>query len=184
MTTFDHHNVLGHAIECLFEMIEIDTSPCNINSAFFDPQRGDFTPPVARIFDCISAKLMENIEIVRNEDNSPIGLFGKIVDGVRGNILLSGHVDVVNSVENTWEVTKPYIPLRKDECIYGRGAADMKGFIACVLSVADYWKSKGIYQFESNLVSLTHLIPSRVYGIFSVSARFRSFFYFDRFILT
>lgn len=50
-----------------------------------------------------------------------------------GGLLLSGHTDVVAAGDG-WE-TPPYSVTAADGTLYGRGTADMKGFIACVLAV-------------------------------------------------
>lgn len=51
-----------------------------------------------------------------------------------GGLLLSGHTDVVPAGDG-WE-TPPYVvTAADDDALYGRGTADMKGFIACVLAV-------------------------------------------------
>ena len=49
-------------------------------------------------------------------------------------LILSGHTDVV-PVSKGWS-TDPFHATIKDDKLYGRGACDMKGFIACVLSFA------------------------------------------------
>ena len=49
-------------------------------------------------------------------------------------IILSGHTDVV-PVSDGWE-TNPFNAVVKNNKIYGRGATDMKGFIACLLAYA------------------------------------------------
>ncbi len=51
----------------------------------------------------------------------------------RGGVLLSGHTDVVPVEGQAW--TKPPFALSKaDGRYYGRGTADMKGFVACALT--------------------------------------------------
>lgn len=52
--------------------------------------------------------------------------------GVAG-IGLSGHTDVVPVDGQDWE-TDPFVLTEKGSKLYGRGACDMKGFIACVLA--------------------------------------------------
>ena len=49
-------------------------------------------------------------------------------------IILSGHTDVV-PVSRDWS-TDPFKATIKDDKLYGRGACDMKGFIACALAYA------------------------------------------------
>jgi len=46
-----------------------------------------------------------------------------------GGILLSGHLDVVPATEDDW-VSDPFVLSERDNRLYGRGTADMKGFVA------------------------------------------------------
>ena len=56
-------------------------------------------------------------------------------------IILSGHTDVV-PVSKGWS-TDPFVATIKNDKLFGRGACDMKGFIACTLAFAPiYAKSK------------------------------------------
>lgn len=50
--------------------------------------------------------------------------------------ILSGHTDVVPVDGQDWTVD-PFGGARIDDRVYGRGASDMKGFLACVLSRVD-----------------------------------------------
>ena len=47
--------------------------------------------------------------------------------------MLSGHTDVVPTAGQDWN-SDPYKLKGNDEALFGRGACDMKGFIACVLN--------------------------------------------------
>ena len=51
-----------------------------------------------------------------------------------GGAVLSGHTDVVPVDGQDW-ASEPFAPVVRDGRLYGRGAADMKGFIACVLAL-------------------------------------------------
>ncbi len=53
----------------------------------------------------------------------------------RGGVLLSGHTDVVPVEGQAWSVP-PFALTRRDGRLFGRGAADMKGFVACALRAA------------------------------------------------
>ena len=53
--------------------------------------------------------------------------------GRAGGVILSGHSDVVPADRSQWD-TEPFVATARDERIYGRGTADMKGFIASVLA--------------------------------------------------
>jgi len=49
-------------------------------------------------------------------------------------LILSGHTDVVPTETQNW-ISNPFSPWIDGERLYGRGTADMKGFIAVVLSL-------------------------------------------------
>ena len=77
-----------------------------------------------------------NIETVYvyNEDKTQASLHCRIGPSVDGGIILSGHTDVVPVKGQPWN-TNPFELIEKEGKLYGRGACDMKGFIACFLSV-------------------------------------------------
>jgi acetylornithine deacetylase len=50
-------------------------------------------------------------------------------------VILSGHTDVVPVEGQTWS-TNPFELVERNGLLFGRGTADMKGFIACVLNAA------------------------------------------------
>ena len=60
-------------------------------------------------------------------------LLATLGDGTTGGLVLCGHTDVVPVDGQPWD-SDPFRAVRRDGRIYGRGAADMKGFIACVLA--------------------------------------------------
>lgn len=55
-----------------------------------------------------------------------------------GGLMLSGHTDVVPA--GTGWATDPYSMTQHDDVLYGRGTADMKGFIAAVIRVAQKFR--------------------------------------------
>ena len=57
-------------------------------------------------------------------------------------IILSGHTDVV-PVSNSWS-TDPFKATIKGNKLYGRGACDMKGFIACALAYAPIYSKTNL----------------------------------------
>jgi len=60
-------------------------------------------------------------------------LFATIRKGARPGIVLSGHTDVVPVDGQPWD-TDPFTATLKDDRIYGRGACDMKSYIAAALA--------------------------------------------------
>ena len=63
---------------------------------------------------------------------------------VNGNgIILSGHTDVVPASAKEWS-SDPFVSTEKNNKVYGRGACDMKGFIACSLALAPYFASQNL----------------------------------------
>ena len=61
-------------------------------------------------------------------------LFATIQKGSRAGIVLSGHTDVVPVDGQPWD-TDPFTAVLRDDRIYGRGACDMKSYIAVALAM-------------------------------------------------
>lgn len=61
-------------------------------------------------------------------------IYSRIGPDINGGIILSGHTDVVPTTGQKWS-TNPFKLKKKKNRLYARGAADMKGFIAVVLSL-------------------------------------------------
>jgi len=72
--------------------------------------------------------------LVPNEDGSKANLYAT-VPGVAedGGIMLSGHTDVVPIDGQHWTVPA-FTLTEQDGRYYGRGTADMKGFVACAMT--------------------------------------------------
>jgi len=63
--------------------------------------------------------------------------------GGEPGIALSGHTDVVPVDGQAWD-TDPFSLVEKDGRLYGRGAADMKGFLAVALALAPDFVERGL----------------------------------------
>ncbi|UQY36065.1 acetylornithine deacetylase [Pseudomonas fulva] len=72
-------------------------------------------------------------ELFHNAEGTKANLFATIGPQDRGGVVLSGHTDVVPVDGQAWTV-EPFQLSERDGRLYGRGTADMKGFIACVLA--------------------------------------------------
>ncbi len=68
-----------------------------------------------------------------SDDGSKANLFARVGPPELPVVLLSGHTDVVPVDGQSWS-TDPFALAVRDGRAYGRGTADMKGFIACVLA--------------------------------------------------
>ncbi|ESK36598.1 acetylornithine deacetylase (ArgE) [Acinetobacter nectaris CIP 110549] len=75
-----------------------------------------------------------SVKLKFNTQKTKACLFASIGPQDTAGILLSAHSDVVPVDGQDWH-SPPFIALEKDEKIYGRGTSDMKGFIACVMSM-------------------------------------------------
>ena len=79
-------------------------------------------------------------ELVFDSTGSKANLFASIGPDHAGGVMLSGHTDVVPVDGQDWD-SDPFSVTEKDALYFGRGTADMKGFIACVLSVVPHMTS-------------------------------------------
>ena len=75
--------------------------------------------------------------LIFSEDRKKANLFASIGPNDRPGVLLSGHSDVVPVEGQAW-TSYPFKLVERQGQLYGRGTADMKGFIACVLAVAEH----------------------------------------------
>ncbi|MDH4585296.1 acetylornithine deacetylase [Pseudomonas sp. BN415] len=79
------------------------------------------------------AELGVESELFYNEERTKANLFATIGPGGRSGVVLSGHTDVVPVDGQAWTVD-PFRLTDREGRLYGRGTADMKGFIASVLA--------------------------------------------------
>jgi len=75
------------------------------------------------------------IDIFHDEIGHKANLFATIGPEVDGGIVLSGHSDVVPAKDQDW-ASDPFQMIEHGGRLYGRGACDMKGFIAAATAMA------------------------------------------------
>jgi acetylornithine deacetylase len=75
------------------------------------------------------------------EGGRKTNLYATIGPDVAGGVVLSGHTDVVPVDGQDWS-TDPFELITKDQMYFGRGTADMKGFLAVALAMVPQFKSK------------------------------------------
>ena len=73
-------------------------------------------------------------ELIYNDARTKANLFASIGPVEVPGIVLSGHTDVVPVDGQPWSVP-PFELTERDGRLFGRGTADMKGYIACVLAL-------------------------------------------------
>ena len=111
-------------VTILSTLVAFDTTSRNSNLAIIDWIEAYLTP---RGFRC---------ERVPDETGTKANLMASIgPDDVPGYVL-SGHTDVVPVDDQTW-TSDPFVLRREGGRLYGRGACDMKGFLAVCLAAAD-----------------------------------------------
>jgi len=96
----------------------------------------DLVDYAANHLEPFSSELWLTHDVDRQKANL-LATIGPVIDG---GVVLSGHTDVVPADEVDW-TGAPFLAMRREQRIYGRGTADMKGFIACALAMAQTFAS-------------------------------------------
>ncbi|MGI9393600.1 MAG: acetylornithine deacetylase, partial [Boseongicola sp.] len=81
------------------------------------------------------------IDLFHDDTGRKANLFASLGPESDDGILLSGHTDVVPVTDQNWS-HDPFEMNASDGRLYGRGACDMKGFIAAVLAKAPTFKGR------------------------------------------
>ncbi len=108
--------------QILAKLISFDTTSRNSN-----------IPLIAWIEDYLDQFNVPHVR-VDYEVGSKTNLFATIGPDNAGGIVLSGHTDVVPVDGQDW-TTDPFTMIERDNHLFGRGTADMKGFIAVALAL-------------------------------------------------
>jgi acetylornithine deacetylase len=115
---------VARTLELLTRLIAFDTTSRNSNLA---------------LIDWMEAFLAERgiaSRRVFNADGAKANLYALIGPSVEGGIVLSGHTDVVPVDGQPW-TSNPWVLTQRGDKLYGRGAADMKSFLALALAHVD-----------------------------------------------
>src|SRR4051812_9368170 len=122
------HTGLEQAAAILSRLIAFDTESSKSNLEF-----------IAWVEDYLAGLGISSLR-VPNATGDKAALFATIGPVVDGGIVLSGHSDVVPVEGQIW-TGHPFTMRRENGRVYGRGACDMKGFVAIVLAMAAEWKA-------------------------------------------
>ncbi len=80
---------------------------------------------------------------VANDTADKAAIFATAGPAVDGGVVLSAHSDVVPVEGQTWS-SDPFVLRESEQRLYGRGACDMKGFVAIVLAMLPEWQAAGL----------------------------------------
>jgi acetylornithine deacetylase len=80
-------------------------------------------------------------ERVSDESGERANLFATIGPDRGGGIMLSAHLDVVPALPDGWD-SAPFTLTERDGLLFGRGAVDMKGFLAAVLAMVPVFQTR------------------------------------------
>ena len=119
--------------EMLEKLVAFDTTSRESNLALIDFIGGYLTG------------LGVNYELIHNAERSKANLYARLGPSGKGGIMLSGHSDVVPVDGQNWSVP-PFTLTEREGKLYGRGTADMKGFIACILAALPHFLAQPLAQ--------------------------------------
>ncbi len=111
------------AIEILGKLVSFDTTSRRSNLA---------------LIEWVEAYLAEHgvaSRRIANHHGDKSNLLASIGPAVAGGVVLSGHTDVVPVDGQPW-TSEPFAMVEREGKLFGRGTADMKGFIALALAAA------------------------------------------------
>ncbi|WP_119417798.1 acetylornithine deacetylase [Desertibaculum subflavum] len=120
-------------IDVLRLLVGFDTNSRNSNLELIDW--------VAEFLEGQGARL----RFTRNDDGAKANLLASLGPDRSGGIVLSGHTDVVPVDDQAWQ-SDPFVLTECDGRLHGRGAADMKGFIAACLAAVPGWAAYGLHR--------------------------------------
>ena len=126
------HRLLGETLEILADLIGFASisSESNLELIAYINHRLD--------------QIRARTHLSLNEDGNKANLFATLgPPDMDGGIVLSGHTDVVPVEGQDWS-SDPFTATLRNRRVYGRGACDMKGFIACALAFAPHFQEIGL----------------------------------------
>lgn len=113
---------LSDSVDLLRRLIGFDTTSRNSNLALIEFLR-----------DCLSDHGVDS-QLFRDGNGTKANLYATLGPQDVGGLMLSGHTDVVPVDGQDWS-SDPFTLRQADGLLYGRGACDMKGFIAVAMAL-------------------------------------------------
>jgi succinyl-diaminopimelate desuccinylase len=99
--------------------------------------RRSITPADDFCLDVIAARLSAAGFVCERMDRGAVGNLWARHGSSGPLVCLAGHVDVVPPGPIEQWTSDPFTPSERDGCLYGRGAADMKGSVAAMVTAAE-----------------------------------------------
>ena len=93
------------------------------------------------LIECIADHLRSlgvPLRLTWDEERKKANLFATLGEGKPGGVVLSGHTDTVPWDGQAWSL-EPLSATVQDARLYGRGSADMKGWIGLVVAQTEHW---------------------------------------------
>ena len=119
------------AIAILSDLVGFDTTSRNSNLEL-----------IAYVEAYLTKQGVESVRIP-DETGTKASLFATIGPTETAGVALSGHTDVVPVDGQDWD-TDPFALTARDGRLYGRGACDMKAFLACALASVPAYMSRDL----------------------------------------
>ncbi|WP_116598268.1 acetylornithine deacetylase [Primorskyibacter marinus] len=124
-------NNLAHTQLILRDLIGFPTVSCDSNL--------DMMAYMANRLEAFGAR----VDLMHDETGHKCNLFATLGPDIGGGVVLSGHSDVVPVTDQDWS-GDPWDMWEKDGHLFGRGACDMKGFIAATLALAPSFAARNL----------------------------------------
>lgn len=114
------------------------------------------------------ARLGGRITRITGPEGDRDNLFASFGPDIAGGVILSGHMDVVEAQESTWQ-SDPFSLRADEDKLYGRGTSDMQGFLAAVLATLPAFTGRQLarpihiafsYDEEAGCLGVPHLIAA------------------------
>lgn len=83
------------------------------------------------------------VQILSDDTGTKANMFATLGPEQEGGLVLSGHSDVVPVTDQPW-THDPFDMVERDGALYGRGTCDMKGFIACAVTMAERYARRDL----------------------------------------
>lgn len=106
-------------------------------------------------------------QLISDDTGAKANLLATIGPVDKAGVILSGHTDVVPALEDNW-TSPPFTMQERGGKLYGRGSADMKGFIAAVMAQVPAFLAAGLrhpvhlafsYDEEVGCLGVRKLLP-------------------------